>query len=294
MTSISDGAKRRKTRDIEWKITFDQVQCLQKLLDIISNVLTHVTMKIKVEGEAKIEIDSIDSKKICMVQARLGATSGTGTNGFICVKSKPLLTCLGSCPSHYSIDITKYVDSSSIYMRSYESLSNSHIYEAEIKTIMDESEPCRLNDLTYKYNVEMDLLMLRGIVKTAHSLSSEDIRFQVLEPPPGSFRRRLTAFRISAEGADDATPANVFVSEVDADSNIIRTEETVQSEIAIEDMTIVYDQKFSSQYLNYFFKSMERTTLTMKLSEDKPLVLDYPLGKDNSYITFVLAARNVE
>lgn len=283
----------KKAKSVEWTITFDQVQSFQKLLEVVSNVLTHVTMTIKCENSnsPRIEIDSIDPKKVCMVMARLDATSGFAENASFCVKSKALLTCLGSCPSHYSIDITKYTGSSMINMKSYETLSNSHTYEAEIKTIVDDSEGGKLSDLRFKYVIEMDLFMLRGIVKSANSLSSEDIRFQVFEPSESN-GRKITAFKISAEGGDDATPANVFVSEVDADSNVIRTEENIKTEIDVEDMIIKYDHRFSTQYLNYFFKSMERQNLTMKLSPEKPLVIEYPLGKDGSYITFVLAARN--
>lgn len=290
----------KKAKSVEWSITFDQVQSLQKLMEVISNVLLNVTMTIKLDDKRtpRIEIDSVDPKKVCMVMARLDASSSVNLGADIslpsfCVKSKALLTCLGSCPSHYSIDITKFPDSSDIILKSYETLSNSHVYEARIKTIVDDSEETyKLKNLTFKYVIEMDLHMLRGIVKSANSLSSEDIRFQVLEPKTTQTQRKITAFKLSAEGGDDATPANVFVSEVDADSNVIRTEENIQAEIDMEDMIVRYDHRFSTQYLNYFFKSMERQNLTMKLSEDRPLVIDYPLGKDGSYITFVLAARN--
>ena len=46
--------------------------------------------------------------------------------------------------------------------------------------------------------------------------------------------------------------------------------------------------------LNFFLKSMERQIITMKLSQDKPLIVHYPLGADKSYICFVLAPKTAE
>ena len=90
------------------------------------------------------------------------------------------------------------------------------------------------------------------------------------------------------------------------------------------DMIEQYSDSFSTSYLNYFLKSMERQIITMKLSkvirclpppashsrpasqsrhasphivshrlllQDKPLILHYPLGADMSYICFVLAPK---
>ena len=52
--------------------------------------------------------------------------------------------------------------------------------------------------------------------------------------------------------------------------------------------------QFSASYLNLFLKSMERQIITMKLSQDRPLLVHYPLGADKSYICFVLAPKTAE
>ena len=293
----------KRARNLEWKVTFDQVQTLQKLVDIVEKVLTSITLRVsKTDSGGRMHIDSIDQKKACMVQARIDVMKFHVDPSRECdsisfsVRSKPLLTCLMSSPSHFSVDMMQYVGSTSVYVRSYDSLSNSHVFEAEIKTIVDESETFELADLQYKYEVQMDLSILRGIVKSAHALNSCDIRMQVFEPNPGS-SNRLTAFRVSAEGGDDAVPANIFISELDSETNVIRTEESVQTEIELCDMLVQYDERFSVNYMHSFMKSMERQNLSMKISPSSndspalPLVIEYPLGKSENFIKFVLAAR---
>tara|TARA_B100000524_G_scaffold347953_1_gene251074 strand:- start:793 stop:1227 length:435 start_codon:yes stop_codon:yes gene_type:complete len=65
-------------------------------------------------------------------------------------KSKPLLTCLSSSPAHFSVELMQYMGSTSVFLRSYDNLSNSHVCEAEIKSIVDESRPNAKKPLTPK------------------------------------------------------------------------------------------------------------------------------------------------
>jgi len=211
-------------------------------------------------------------------------------------KSKPLLTCLSSSPAHFSVELMQYMGSTSVFLRSYDNLSNSHVCEAEIKSIVDESETALLDDMDFKFEVQIDLAILRNIVKTASALNSSDIRLQVFEPKKDA-SSRLTAFRVSAEGGDDATPASTFVSQLEGDCNVIRTEDSVQVDVDLGDMDTSYDEKFSVSYLHSFMKSMERQSLSLKISPTEtnsprmPLVIEYPLGKTDNFIKFVLAPR---
>jgi len=57
-------------------------------------------------------------------------------------------------------------------------------------------------------------------------------------------------------------------------------------------MRTLYSGNFTSEFIFNFLKSMERFNVTFRLSNDKPLLLDYALGCSTSdSVRFVLAPR---
>lgn len=298
-----DYPPAKRSRTVQWRATFDQCASLVKLLGIMDKVLSTISMRlVKTPDGGRLHIDSMNDHKTCLVQARMDVmkfeTFEGGDYVTFCTNAKPLIACINSTPAHFSLEIVQYSGSSSLFMRSFDNLSNSHVFEAEVKTIADESETADMVDLTYKFEVQIDLGILRNIVKVAHYLSAQDIRLQVFEPRDDSGSdQRLTAFRVSAEGGVEATPANTFMSQLGCDSNVIRTEDNIQSDVNVEDMRETFSASFDAEYMHDFMKAMERQTLSMKMSPNddgspaQPLIMEYPLGKNGDYIKFILAAK---
>lgn len=278
---------KRGRENEEWKVTFEQVGQLRSVVEILNNVLTRTTFKIE---DGILHVDNIDAKHVCMVQARLQVVCNHKDPIRFSITCNTLLNCLRACPNHYALEMFKLSDSANIHIKSFELLSNNHQFEADIPTVADDDDDFTLDNMEYNQCVEMELSTLRSTVKTAISLQAQDIRMVVMEPEEQPEGRKVTAFRLIGEGGD-AKPCFSFISETNEDENIIRTEESIQSASVFESMTEKYEASFSVTYLNNFLKSMERQTLMMQLSQGKPLVMNYPLGKENSYVKFVLAAR---
>lgn len=295
--------KQKRTNDkIEWKITFDQTQGIRTLVDVVGNILNRVNFRInhdKKKGVYFLCIDSIDPQHVCMIQARLVCekTEGLAGNETFCVDTGILNTLLKNVPAHYSLDLIKRSSSADIYMRTYESLSNSHETHYILNTLVDDSETMQLTDMSYKYTIEIDLGTLRQIVKMSLQLRANHIDFSVKEPSEDSNAVSRTTFSIASSG--DATQEHRFNSATvtetlnENETCVIRaaTDSTGPDTIEGEELETKYLDSFSTQYLNYFLKSMERQIITMKLSQNKPLILHYPLGADKSYICFVLAPK---
>ena len=291
-------AKKPKVAEIEeWRITFDQTQGLRTLVDVVGNILTRVNFRIMYDVSKKTHflcIDSIDPQHVCMIQARLVCERDDGGQEDItfCLESGVLNTCLKSVPSHYSLDLRKYSNSANIQLKAYETVSNSHTQTFELSTLVDDSETMQLTDMTYTFTIEIDLSTLRQIVKMSMSLRATQIDMIVNQPADPTDGR--TTFTIASTG--DATQSHNFnsatIKENDSNSCVIRAAtDTMAPEGEIVDMLQKYKDTFSAQYLNFFLKSMERQIITMKLSQDKPLILHYPLGAQMSYICFVLAPQ---
>ena len=294
--------KRLKTSDdtIEWKCTFDQTQGLRTMIEVVGNILTRVNLRLTREknGASFMCIDSIDPQHVCMIQARLICEKMTDlpSDTDFCVESNILNMCLKGIPSHYSLDIYKLKDVPDIHINAYESLSNSHQLKFTIPTLVDDSESMQLSDMSYNYTIEIDLGTLRQIIKMSMQLRAQEIEMIVREPNNTEADILRTVFTIGAHG--DAHQEHSFFSATVQESGaentrIIRAATDATGPDAPSDQRLVdkYHDSFSCQYLNFFLKSMERQIITMKLSQDKPLILHYPLGAEKSYICFVLAPK---
>lgn len=299
--------KRQKvasSNGLEWRVTFDQTQGLRTLVEVVGNILTRVNFRITYDHKRETHflcIDSIDPQHVCMIQARLicEKTVNLDQDVDFCVDSSILNLILKNIPTHYSIDLEKYRNSADVSIKSYETLSNSHHTQFDIPTLVDDSETMQLSDMSYKYTIEIDLGTLRQIVKMSMSLRSNQLEFTVKEPADRNNGVSRTTFMIGSKG--DATQSHSFHSATVAegdnqDTYVIRaaTDSTAPDGTADGTTQIVYHDAFSAQYLAFFLKSMERQIITMKLSQDKPLIVHYPLGADKSYICFVLAPKTAE
>ena len=157
----------------------------------------------------------------------------------------------------------------------------------------------RLVDMQYSHTVEIDLGTLRQIVKMSVALKSDHIMFSVHKPCNASNDAvSCTMFTLSSKG--EAEQSHSFYSATvkescNNESQIIRaaTDSTTPPHHDIE-MKTVYKDSFSAHYLTLFLKAMERSIITMRLSEEKPLIVHYPLGADKSYVCFVLAPKTSE
>ena len=304
MVAADQPAKRMKTNSsastLEWKVTFDQTQGLRTLVEVVGNILTRVNFRITWDDKRETHflcIDSIDPQHVCMIQARLVCekTEKLTRDVDFCVDSSILNLILKSVPAHYSLDLEKHTDSADIRLSAYETLSNSHQTIFELPTLVDDSETMQLSDMSYKYTIEIDLGTLRQIVKMSMSLRANQLDFKVSEPTERKTGVVRTTFTIASRG--DASQAHNFHSATVAEGSssetyVIRAAtDSTAPESTSDDSVVVYSDAFSAQYLNLFLKSMERQIITMKLSQDKPLIVHYPLGADRSYICFVLAPK---
>lgn len=298
----SINKKQKLNNEVEWKITFDQTQGLRTLVDVVGNILNRVNFRIMHDTKKNtffLCIDSIDPQHVCMIQARLSCEKIYNLKGdeSFCVDTNILNTLLKNVPAHYSLDLVKNTSSPDIHMRTYESLSNSHETHYILSTLVDDSESMQLTDMEYKYTIEIDLGTLRQIVKMSQALRANHIEFSVKEPYDSTKNVSRTTFSIASRG--DACQEHRFNSATvtepgnESQTCIIRaaTDSTGPEIDDSEQLEKKYNDAFSTQYLNYFLKSMERQIITMKLSQDKPLILHYPLGADRSYICFVLAPK---
>lgn len=292
--------KQKVNEDTEYFLTFDQTHSLRILVDVISNILPRVEFTVIEKEKFKgISIESIDPKHVCLIVARLACnvrcTSKDAKYSF-CVDTGTFNTCLKSTQPHFSLDIKKKTEESDITMSSYEDVTNSYFSTFSVPTLVSEVESAKLSEFDYKYTIEMDLNTLRNIVKNTLALKGNDIRLTVEEPVQV---RNYTYNILTIYTDGNAAQKHQFhsVTEEKGGGNcVIRTEEGGLEIPEDEEMKQVYSECFSASYMLNFLKGMERQVISIRLlqGEGKPLILNYPLNTDDSYICFVLAAKAKE
>jgi len=282
---------------VEWLVVFGQPHGFRTLVDVVCNILTRVKFELFWDVTKQmffLGIDSIDPQHVCMIQSRLLCDDVHNLEAptDFCVSTGILNTCLKSIPPHYSLDIIKYENSDDIFLRGYETASNSHSLTFSINTFCDEGGSIHLPDMEYDYIIEIDLGTLRHIVKTSISMQADIISFQVDKGTSKNVTH--TIFTVGYVGS--ASCKNEFKSsticETPGSCCVIRAATDATDVISmVTNMKKEYFDTFSAKYLQYFLKSMERSMITMKLSPEKPLILNYPLGIEESYMLFVLAPK---
>jgi hypothetical protein len=283
----------KRARDsIEWQICFPQTLGLRALVDIVSNVLTNIVFKVtKDESDESmkiLKIDTIDSQHTCMIQARLQCNASTEDFEF-CVNSELFARCLRHIPSHYSIDITNYKDTSDVVLSAHESMAKGHCVTHTMNTLVPDANSMRIKDLNYDYTVEMDIGTMKNLVRNAIEYKAPTIGISVQECK----KNNVTSLGISCKGEasfEHKFPSPVTMNE-DGSITICPSTEMVEDAATPESMDTVFEHEFSVQYLNMFVKNMDKVVMKMKLHKDKPLMVHYSLGIDNSYVCFVLAAK---
>ena len=60
----------------------------------------------------------------------------------------------------------------------------------------------------------------------------------------------------------------------------------------LDEGNVIFNEAFSTKYLNNFVRSMNNTTsIMLHMSPNNPLHVSYPLGNRDANITFILAPR---
>lgn len=297
LTTGDEGPLQKKAKNVSvdtgFDLTFDILQPLRILVDVLQNILQRVEIKVvKKEGFEGIHIECIDSKHVCLIVARLHANvKSCSDESTFCVDTATLNTCLKAVQSHFSLTMKSTSESADIQMCAYESISNNYFTTFKLPTLVHDAGAVKLTDLDYEYTIEIDLNTLRNIVKNTLALKGNEINLTI-EVPNEVVPYNYTVFTITTDGA--ATQKHQFHSVTEnqpGSTCVIRTEEGGVDIPEVNNFQKKYNGNFSASYLMSFLKSMERQVISMRLSENKPLILNYPLGTESSYICFVLATK---
>jgi hypothetical protein len=299
-------SKRQKTQTYDWKLTLSTPQTFKTLLAIVeptvANVPFQVCMDTSEEGGAPftgLRLDAMNSSKVCMVKAAYECdvqVSDTLRNEMFCVDTDMLRNLLRDVQASHEIEMIRYTNDASVTINTHDmsdptnwSVSTIQLMDVDFNTI-----DLDMNDITFKYVVEMELDRLKHVCRMVNSIRSTLIEFRVdeTEAPRHHF------FSITADG-EGATIRKVHQSSAVADGDVQHITVVHDTQVACEavdtqDLLPKFHGRFPIIYMNGVLKSMDRQSIQLFLGQDLPLVMSYGLGSESSYIKILLAPRDDE
>jgi hypothetical protein len=297
----------------EWRARFAQCVMLKAFCDNISNILAECYFEVifndDPEAFSGFSVESIDANRACIVQGRLSGqvtvrdSSQTQSSRGFCIRMANLISCLRSVHACHFLDVWQPRNSSDVLLKVYEPNVSNYAPEFTLKTLAKENDCQGLEGLVYNLFVEIDLDTFRNAVKTARDHKAEILKISVYQPkedptkPAGG--PAISFFVIAYEG-DEVSSKFPYQSSTERESEeeplVIRANDTASTGYEglppLEDLNVIFNDTFGVEHLFLFVRSMERHVITLRLGQNQPLLLDFPMGCGrNDYIRFVLAPK---
>lgn len=290
----TDNVREENNKDMIFSLFFTRPNILKSMVDIGKDVFKELTFEIcKTPEFSGINIKSIDTKQVCMINSRVECDVNINDECrecnkiSFCIKLNTFHTCLKSFPCNHNIRLEMFKGSSDIFMRSFssEALSNNTGEEIklQIATLLDTQDSIGdIGMLDYEYFIDIELSAIKRVAKICKDFKAEDICFEIIEELDGE-----TFFAIRASGDDVSNFEQRFASLGDSKRGITNDKKST----TCTPSKVICSEKYSTEYINMFLKSMDKNTISIKLSNNKPLLLNYMLDSEKSMICFILAPR---
>ena len=311
---------------LDFQIIFTAPGALRQAVDCMSHTLPeasfHVVSNEATPASVFLRCDSMDPSNTCCLKLKLlaqGHISETGDSTFA-VKTKVFLTILKTMPPQDTVILQRWAGDPDVEIHA--SGIESHKYR--IKTLDVIPRFTEMDDLRTLYNVEFEISRLKvsahtsshtprrhvsnkksynehiisktqNYIKAALQMKSDRLRFQVFEGGGDGEQTTSSPSTISitleAMG-DDATATWRFENTSSYSGNenyqMCLSQSTTNDATSTKKMAS-YDSSFSTDYLQRFLKALDRHNAVIGLKKDMPLILEYPLGIEESSLRFILA-----
>lgn len=290
--------------NVAFKVTFECATAIRTLADVVSNMLETVDIQvIRRDDFHGIMLEVIDAKQISLVIARLHAYVEMNVeHTSFCVNARTFNLCVRSAQPHFSVCLESVRGTSSVRLTTFESLSNTSMTRFLIPTLVCEQEPARLRDTDYKYHIDMDTATLKSIVRMCLALQGETLTLTVKQRAVSAATKAArtvansthTILVLSSNGNCDQEHTFYSMTNARDDDSLVGTCVSIERPPHDDELEVMYEERFGAKHIADFLKSIEKNTLTLRLSREQPLIINHKFGSESSYVCLVVAPQAVE
>lgn len=292
-----DGERARAKRqapELEFKCCIGQPATMRTLVDMLLAVVPSCEFKVEKTPEfTGLKIMRIDNTRSCMVSAQLRCDvemPGGDEEASFAVSLKEMSAFMRVVHSHYIMELNKPRVGDKVKVVSRDSVNESMINSFEMNLLAEDYDKRVIPPKDYDYTLIVDLPDFRTIVKMCKDLGSEQLRFTIFER--NDEETRTMVLRLQINGLNNSA-ANFFFRSVINDSGQFAVTScdpcNVEHLDESDEWTQKYEADFKQERLSTFIRSMDRAKVTLRVSNNLPLIVIFSLGGDDSYLYYILA-----
>lgn len=298
---------------MDFRCKFIQTVAFKSFFENLGNILSEATLEVRSSPEfSGLVTDSLTSDMVCLVQGKIAGQvdqlNVPVEQAIFCITVKDVLDIFHNIHPQHFVEIYREKGSTDIVMHIYEPSLRAANFKYSIQTLDKEVDTLPLDEMTYSYFVEVELNAFKNALKTAKNQSVDSVQLLVYEREsswPAGAGERSIYFVIKFKGvrtsvsfpfeskilSDASAKGPVHIKAVDRDASGAEDHACdcgLLLHDVLETTQPVFQESFKLTNLFNFVKSMERTVITLRLLQNRPLIIDYPLGcSSTDHIRFV-------
>lgn len=302
-----DSKRRRlaeeKSKPYDFVITIAP-QTLYTLVSTLKNLLNRVTINVvkKETGFRGISCDSASPGMTCMVKSRLACTvdinpalnDGIRTEFIVHVAefADVIKECLNK--GTQTIEILRYQGSDKLTIDCPNAVPRDVMH---LRTLMQHPEDNRLEKLKVYLQIQIGLHELKSFCASCVKFKAETVSIAIKEKSVPNSDQKSTYIVLGFQ-SDSLSRSMRFPTTIDTNqqglSQAVCEHQDRVSVGDLEDYSVVYQENFAVEFLNQFFKSIDRNNIWMNLIQNGPMIMHYSLGNETSYMRLIVAPKSEE
>lgn len=195
---------KRRQPDPEWRIAFDDNQCLKTIVDQLVGVdITRTTFAISQSesGDFFLKVNTCDVAMVSYITVSLRVQDASlpadGSDIIFCVDCKQLNLALGMIENHKQLHIEGC--EANVYVRGFARDKAVHEAVMELPTYTD-VDPCVPNPVKYDMKLEIDLERFKPILNCSAKIKAERIGITIhTQTMSGNLVKSETCFRLQGQ-----------------------------------------------------------------------------------------------
>ena len=292
--------KQRHTRDsLDFCVTISPCQ-LFTLVSTLKNLLNTVTINVVNKESFKgLQCDSTSPAMTCMVKSKLACTVyvhpdiGEKTNFIVHVSE--FADVIKECTSKgtQTIEIFRERGSSTLTLDCPRAVPRDTF---QLRTLVQETVDSRLQKMKILLQVQLKLHEIKAFCQSCVKFKAETISITVLEKESDK-GSKVQSYVVLGFQSDALTRSMKFPTSIEKNENgemqAVCDKTGAGGNINLSGFVKKYSEHFAVEFLNQFFKSIDRNQIWMNLTADEgPMIVHYSLGNDQSYMRLVLAPKS--
>ena len=302
------GSKRQALNNgkLLWKIVFPSPASFKNMIKIVAGVLSEANVQlVKTEQFQGLLIESLHPSHSCLIIASYAQTIQCADSLNLeehkfKVQTNVLKRFLDEMDLNNVVELYKQENSDDIVLRQVNDYGlRSQMYT--IHTLEDVDKPFTIQNIDSAIGVDLCVLTLKNFCRTSKELGANYIQILVkkwehngnehmclvLDADTGSAVMMYEFYCViktdTVETLDNITESYCIRAVTDGSEGTFDGKELAE---------IVFEHKFSCEYLNCVLRNMDRDSVHLCLAQNSPMIIKYSLGDDQSDIKVVVSAMN--